>query len=1710
MYLENTAIFLQALDDNLTDGDPSDGLQTNAVSDSPAAFADGINISQTTRDAFADYEVDANGRAAAPGTGQPLNLANSGKVMIQDALAHVGIDFTRVTEADPDGGSDGNFENVFETIAMQHVQDTVETLTDGTARDTDVFDARLEDVIDAGDGVITYFSNTIDVNDPASNQIEFDASSLLANATPQQVANTANMEIELTDDIGAHVTIDGVKTQVGEVVYDAATRTGAIEFDPNAITNEQIAAGALDTLEFEYRIWDWTANTVVKVEPLDLYKAKIIPTVEDVPESSQYNQFSITHSLVGDLQREDGSFFQADVFTNGQELTVRFSPEGLAPFIAEYGDDFTVPVEYSTDSGSTWQPLQTVGTWLSPGSTLPLPEFGFTWPANTATIEFRIPLFDDLADEPGPAWTGPDYADLIGQGIESIDITMGGNDNFFTKNLQPGIIDNDPTENDLPVIGIDFVIVSEGDGEAVFTVSLSGDDPDRSSDITVDYSMADLSATAGADYTAVSGTLTFAPGVSTQTITVPIIDDLLIESPNPEFALVDLSNPTNAVLGDAQGTLRIFDNDGPTVYEAGLPEGSNPEPTAIVTGGDLDLSDFDDINIQTVRVDGQDVTGGGTINTPFGQLVISEDNGSYSWTYTLQNRGEHDQAPGNVNFEAFPVEIVGADNVVRDAGLFIVNIVDDTPTAVDDTNELPADDADGIIEGDVFANDTLGADRPAVITGVAVGDTDTPLDNAATVGAIIAGTYGNLVLASDGSYEYTRTAAPELGGDDVFTYTMVDEDGDVSTATLTIDADGDVVLNLPPEAGEGSASVDEAGLPAGSGELADGDAGNNSDTSETTTGTFTYSASDTPVDIVIGGVTVVENGVLTGNGPVDTGTGRLTITDFDPTTGTLDYSYELTTPVTDVDGVVETDSIEVTVSDDDGDSDTGYININIDDDVPTAADDPAELGSEVNSVNISPAFAFGADGPADTDSVTFTDGTYGTVSYDSGTGAFTYTVTDETVRTAGDSFTYTVEDADGDTVTRTISISSDSVPTVVVTYDTPNVGREAGLVDEDGLDDDGNNDDGETTTGTLTVTPGDDTPAELTIGGTEIPTDGSSVTINGSNGDLTISFNSGTGLFDWSYVLDTTVDHADGNGENIAQGVESFAVSIEDNDGSVANTTLTIDVQDDTPTSNPASASLDVPVSVVDVEDVDANWDDINPGSGIFIDNTGPLIRLRWGSGDDSSGYDFNINPEDPDIDQLFSLGTLTHLNFPVSGTTLDSVELDVAFDVVIDGVSTSVSTTILLDHDETPNNASPSNNPANDDFISITNPSGTAQTITVGDRTYEFRVAGFLDSSGNLVSSVRTVEGQSTSFSLRAEIQSTDDLPSIPGSVDGSLFGPDGPGAVALSWDNNGTEVTSGTITGTYGTLTANSDGSYSYTMSRTARDSVNIGQELTDSFTWYVTDSDGDRVASTLDIELTGVANSDTPIALDLDGDGVEYLSREAGVVFTDQVTGEAVNTAWVAGDDGLLVVDANNSGTVDEAREYVFTEWSETAQTDMEAVAEVFDTNQNQMLDAGDEAWSQFAVWQDANSDGITDAGELVSLDDLGVESIALTYHDESEATEAADGDVKIFGQSEVAWEDGEVTIAEDTSFAINVADLIPEADGAEGIDAYLQASFDGTNTIVQVSKSGGFTGEGGAAAQVDQTITFEGVDLVGGLEGSDAIQAMIDAGKLNVDQ
>ena len=106
---------------------------------------------------------------------------------------------------------------------------------------------------------------------------------------------------------------------------------------------------------------------------------------------------------------------------------------------------------------------------------------------------------------------------------------------------------------------IDNVTVTEGNTgttPAVFTVTLT---PASSQTVTVDYATADQSAQAGTDYTSTQGTLTFAPGETTKTITVPVLGDNALES-NERF-VVQLSNPTNATLATPQGIGEIVNDD---------------------------------------------------------------------------------------------------------------------------------------------------------------------------------------------------------------------------------------------------------------------------------------------------------------------------------------------------------------------------------------------------------------------------------------------------------------------------------------------------------------------------------------------------------------------------------------------------------------------------------------------------------------------------------------------------------------------------------------------------------------------------------------------------------------------------------------------------------------------------------------------------------------------------------------------------------------------------------------------------------------------------------------------------------------------------------------------------------------------------------------------------------------------------------------------
>jgi len=103
------------------------------------------------------------------------------------------------------------------------------------------------------------------------------------------------------------------------------------------------------------------------------------------------------------------------------------------------------------------------------------------------------------------------------------------------------------------------VTVTEGNtgtAAATFTVTLSAASTDP---ITVAYATGDGTATAGSDYQAASGTLTFAPGETSKTVAVTVNGDRIAE-PNEVF-FVNLSSPTNASVADGQGAGTIADDE---------------------------------------------------------------------------------------------------------------------------------------------------------------------------------------------------------------------------------------------------------------------------------------------------------------------------------------------------------------------------------------------------------------------------------------------------------------------------------------------------------------------------------------------------------------------------------------------------------------------------------------------------------------------------------------------------------------------------------------------------------------------------------------------------------------------------------------------------------------------------------------------------------------------------------------------------------------------------------------------------------------------------------------------------------------------------------------------------------------------------------------------------------------------------------------------
>ncbi len=498
-------------------------------------------------------------------------------------------------------------------------------------------------------------------------------------------------------------------------------------------------------------------------------------------------------------------------------------------------------------------------------------------------------------------------------------------------------------------------------------------------------------------------------------------------------------------------------NPNDVVYEAGLvPNGSGVGPTTTLVGGTFSVADPDGLgDIKSVSIDGH-VIDIGVLGTSDPSNVIVGANGTLTVTgydsgtgvatYTYLLTSPTTDLAGT---ETNVFTLTTSDGTVSSSPASItIEIVDDTPSALNDGPSGVVEDGASSLSGNVLSNDSSGADTSAAFTAWAAG-------NAANIATL--NSYGMLTLNNDGTWSYvldnSKAATQALTSGDHLSfdlnYTMQDADGDLSNAKLTITIDGshDSASVVTASSESPDATVYESGLnPNGSNAAA---------TTETVTGNFTISASDGISNVVIGGTSfsLAQVQAFNGSQTVNTGEGVLTLTGYSGTAsgGTVSYSYTLSATIDNdskspsgndtVDATGFNDSVTLTVNGIGGTTASDFLVIRAVDDTPTATNDAGgtvtEDGAGSLSGNVLSNDSAGADaasvftswGPGDAAAITALN-TYGTL-VQNASGTWSYVLDNSLAATqaltssSNLSYTlhYTMQDQDGDTSAATLVIN---------------------------------------------------------------------------------------------------------------------------------------------------------------------------------------------------------------------------------------------------------------------------------------------------------------------------------------------------------------------------------------------------------------------------------------------------------------------------------------------------------------------------------------------------------------------------------------------------------------------------------------------------------------------------------------------------------------
>jgi hypothetical protein len=247
--------------------------------------------------------------------------------------------------------------------------------------------------------------------------------------------------------------------------------------------------------------------------------------------------------------------------------------------------------------------------------------------------------------------------------------SQGGFPSSFSANVSVMFNGCSALPPPVPTLSVADVTVAETDSgstNATLTVNLSNS---STKTIGVSFYTADKDATRGLDYQSTLGRISFAPGVTSQSITIPVLGDTMDEF-DERFNLF-LAFPSNAV-ASAPGTVTILDNDpSPSISigDTSVVEGNSGIPPAIFAVT-LSAISGKPITAQYATADGTAIAGSDYVSKSSSVVIPA---GATSATFSISVIGDTVVEPN----ETFPVTLTSVDNATVARGQGVATIVND-------------------------------------------------------------------------------------------------------------------------------------------------------------------------------------------------------------------------------------------------------------------------------------------------------------------------------------------------------------------------------------------------------------------------------------------------------------------------------------------------------------------------------------------------------------------------------------------------------------------------------------------------------------------------------------------------------------------------------------------------------------------------------------------------------------------------------------------------------------------------------------------------------------------------------------------------------------------------------------------------------------------------------------------------------------------------